>query len=128
MKNIIISIPNALLASGVHKFLRSNATFRIFSEERPDQVEKLCQHIKPDVLLVEVRALAPYNVDDWNRRLLTIRSQRPQCKVAYIVDENTYPQLAQQVTLAKSDQRIDAFFFSSINVSGEYLVAVIDSL
>jgi hypothetical protein len=46
--------------------------------------------------------------------------------VVYVVDENSSPELADQVALACSNRLIDAFVYGT--VSGEYVTALIGSL
>ena len=50
----------------------------------------------------------------------------PDCKAVYVVDENSSPELADQVALARYNRLIDAFVYGT--VSGEYVTALIGSL
>lgn len=126
MRNVVVCIPNALLAGGIELYLKKNSDFRICREESPAAVVGLCVQIPADVLLVEVRERSPHTIDEWNERVKTIKEQYPDCKAVYVVDENGAPDLADRVTLARRDRLIDAFLFGT--VSGEYLAAVVDSL
>jgi hypothetical protein len=69
------------------------------------------------------------NGDSIENRLQEIEELRkglPDCKIALMCDENTYPELANEVTKIKRDKKIDSFFYSS--VSANYLTAVLSSM
>ena len=126
MKKIIVSIPNALLAGGVVMYLKKNPDFKVYREDNPSGIEDLCIASKADVLLAEVRERPPHTLDEWNIRVKEIKKSLPDCKVVYVVDENSSPDLADQVALARSNRLIDAFVYGT--VSGEYVTALIGSL
>ncbi len=126
MKKIIVSIPNALLAGGVVMYLKKNPDFKVYREDNPSGIEDLCIASKADVLLAEVRERPPHTLDEWNIRVKEIKKSLPDCKVVYVVDENSSPELADQVALARSNRLIDAFVYGT--VSGEYVTALIGSL
>ena len=126
MKKIIVSIPNALLAGGVVMYLKKNPDFKVYREDNPSGIEDLCIASKADVLLAEVRERPPHTLDEWNIRVKAIKKNLPDCKVVYVVDENSSPDLADQVALARSNRLIDAFVYGT--VSGEYVTALIGSL
>ena len=126
MKKIIVSIPNALLAGGVVMYLKKNLDFKVYREDNPSGIEDLCIASKADVLLAEVRERPPHTLDEWNIRVKAIEKSLPDCKVVYVVDENSSPELADQVALARSNRLIDAFVYGT--VSGEYVTALIGSL
>ena len=126
MKKIIVSIPNALLAGGVVMYLKKNPDFKVYREDNPSGIEDLCIASKADVLLAEVRERPPHTLDEWNIRLNEIKKKLPDCKAVYVVDENSSPELADQVALARSNRLIDAFIYGT--VSGEYVTALVGSL
>ena len=126
MKKIIVSIPNALLAGGVVMYLKKNPDFKVYREDNPSGIEDLCIASKADVLLAEVQERPPHTLDEWNIRVKAIKKSLPDCKAVYVVDENSSPELADQVALARSNRLIDAFVYGT--VSGEYVTALIGSL
>ena len=126
MKKIIVSIPKVLLAGGVVMYLKKNPDFKVYREDNPSGIEDLCIASKADVLLAEVRERPPHTLDEWNIRVKEIKKNLPDCKVVYVVDENSSPELADQVALARSNRLIDAFVYGT--VSGEYVTALIGSL
>jgi hypothetical protein len=126
LKKIVVSIPNALLAGGVVMYLKKNPDFKVYREDNPSGIESLCVASKADVLLAEVLDRHPHTLDEWNIRLNKIKKKLPDCKVVYVVDENSSPKLADQVALARSNRLIDAFIYGT--VSGEYVTALVGSL
>ena len=126
MKKIVVSIPNALLAGGVVMYLKKNPDFKVHREDNPLGIEDLCIVSKADVLLAEVRKRSPNTLDEWNIRVKEIKKNLPDCKAVYVVDENSSPDLADRVALARSNRLIDAFVYGT--VSGEYMTALIGSL
>ena len=126
MKKIIVSIPNALLAGGVVMYLKKNPDFKVYREDNPSGIEDLCIASKADVVVAEVRERSPNTLDEWNIRVKEFKKRVPDCKAVYVVDENSSPELADQVALARSNRLIDAFVYGT--VSGEYVTALIGSL
>ncbi len=126
MKSIVVSIPNNLLSGGLCLYLKDEPDFRVFPEDRLEQLVDTCVVAGADVLLAEVRHYSPYTVGDWLTRFEEIRKQLPRCKIAFVVDENSSPKVAEEVKQAKSKGLIDTFFYGT--VSGEYVTAVIGSL
>ena len=55
-----------------------------------------------------------------------IKEKHPDCKIVFIVDENSEKQIACQVKQAKKDGLIDQFIYGSISAS--YLSDIVDSL
>lgn len=126
MKKVIVSIPNALLAGGIVMYLEKNPDFEVFREDSAPGIEELCIAGRTDVLLAEIRERAPYTLEEWNSRVREIKRRLPDCKVVYIVDENSSPDLAEQVALVRANRLIDAFVYGT--VSGEYVTALVSSL
>lgn len=126
MKSIVVSIPNTLLSGGLCLYLKKEPGFRVFREDRLEQLADTCVAAGADVLLAEVHHRSPYTVGDWLRRSEEVKEKLPRCKVAFVVDENSSPEVAEEVRIAKGEGLIDAFFYGT--VSGEYMTAVIGSL
>ena len=126
MKKIIVSIPNALLAGGVVMYLKKNPDFKVYREDDPIGIEELCISSKADVVVAEVRERPFHTLDEWNIRVKEIKKKLPDCRAVYVVDENSSPELADQVALARGNRLIDAFVYGT--VSGEYMTALIGSL
>ena len=126
MKNIVVCIPNTLLAGGIVMYLQKNPEFNVYREDSPRGIVDLCFGTHADVLLVEVRERPMHTIEEWNDRIKEIHKKNPHCRTVYVVDENSFPDLAERVMHTRSERLIDAFFYGT--VSGEYVTAVIDSL
>ena len=55
-----------------------------------------------------------------------VRASTPNCKIVFLCDENSAPDLAREVMQAKKDGLIDNFFYSS--VGSRYLVAALTAM
>ncbi len=126
MKTIVVSIPNSLMAGGICKYLEQDPGLKVIRDDRGKKTSVTCLAAKADVLLAEARHYSPYTVSDWLAEHGTIKAERPQCKLAIVVDENSCPQTADEVQEARAKGLLDVFFFGT--VSGEYVTAVIASL
>ena len=128
MKKIVVSIQNGLLAEGIVQMLKDSGEFhpiRTVSEKK-DSVVQNCQALFADILLAEVSYASATAIE---RRLLEVKELRtvlPECKIAFLCDENSSPEIAREVMNAKKDGYIDGFFYSS--VTAKYLVAALCAL
>ena len=128
MKKIGISIQNGLLAEGIIRMLHENGEFlpfRIISP-RKNGVVSNCLLQGADILLAEVSYATGATIDGRLAEARTLRAERPECKIAFLCDENSSPEIAREVMTAKKDGVIDAFFYSS--VTAKYLVAALDAI
>ena len=128
MRDILISIRNDFVAEAVIRCLAETGDFRPFKLlfAREDEVVRECEAIKPEILLSEV---AFGKATDLKTRLAeakTLRASAPDCKIVFLCDENSAPDLAREVMQAKKDGLIDNFFYSSVGSS--YLVAALTAL
>jgi DNA-binding NarL/FixJ family response regulator len=128
MRDIVISIRNDFVADAVIGGLAESGEFQpiklLFS--RRDEVLCECDAVRPELLLCEV-AFGRYT--DMKTRLAEAREVKrrvPGCKIVFLCDENSAPELAGQVVQAKRDGRIDGFFYSSVGL--EYLVAALTAM
>ena len=126
MKNIVVCIPNSLLAGGIVMYLERDPNFRVYRDDSAIRIEEFCVVARADVVVAEVRERSPHTIEEWNDRIKEIRKKLPDCKTVYVVDENSSPDLADRVALVRSEKLIDAFVYGT--VSGEYLTAVVGSL
>ena len=55
-----------------------------------------------------------------------LKNKLPDCKIVLLCDENSAPDIARRVMLAKKEGLIDAFFYSS--VTAKYLIAALSAL
>ena len=128
MKKVVVGIQNSLLAEAIIRILHDSGEFWSVrcSDSRGNDVVKECQAFLGDVLLMDVSYAKETNMNARLQVCEQVRKIRPECKIALICDENSFPEIAQEVTFAKKRGMIDAFFYSS--VSGTYLTAILDTL
>ena len=112
MRDIIISIRNDFVAEAIIGSLEKAGDFQpyklLFS--RDDEVIRECEAVQPEILLSEV---AFGRATDLRTRLAeakAVRANTPNCKIVFLCDENSAPDLAREVMQAKKDGLIDNFF------------------
>ena len=128
MIKIVVSIQNGLLAEGIIQMLKESGEFypiRLVSN-RQDSMLKNCQAIGADLVLSEVSFAAGTTIDTRLVEAKELRSLLPGCKIAFLCDENSSPDIAREVANAKKDGIIDGFFYAS--VTAKYLVAALEAL
>ena len=86
----------------------------------------LSYDVQANILILEVTAYAPWQLDTQLALRRRLRTTCPECRVALVVDEVHERPLADKVRRAKKDGLIDGFIYGS--VSSAYLSAVIDTL
>lgn len=127
MRRVVIDMQNYLFADAVAKALmREDTDFEIYMSESPDKTVDLCRMAVPYALLMEVTRFAPRLFSERIKIRNEVKALSPDCKMAFIVDENIEKDLARKVKQAKKDGLIDQFIYSSI--SAAYLIALIDVL
>lgn len=128
MKKIGISIQNGLLAEGIMQMLNENGGFQSFRIVNPkkDGVVSNCRIQQADILLAEVSYASDATIDGRLMEARALRKERPECKIAFLCDENSSPEIAKEVMNAKKDGIIDAFFYSSVTT--KYLAAALEAI
>lgn len=129
MKTIVVSVQNGLLAEAIIGMLNDSGEFRparIPVESKKTAVADNCEMLSADILLAEVSYAVGTTVETRLREVREVRAKIPGCKIVLLCDENSAPDIASEVTLAKKDGLIDNFFYSS--VTAKYLLAALISL
>ena len=98
----------------------------MYQSESPKKTVELCSCTQADILIMEVTAYTPWRFEERMKIRDELRKVNPECKIVFVVDENTEKKLADKVRRAKKDGLIDNFIYGS--VSATYLSAVIDTL
>ena len=128
MRDIVISVRNDFVAEAVIKSLEKAGDFQpfklLFSQE--DEVVRECEIMQPDILLSEVAFGRATNLKTRLAEARAVRANAPNCKIVFLCDENSAPDLANEVMRAKKDGLVDNFFYSS--VGSRYLVAALTAL
>lgn len=115
MKTVWVDICNSLMAASVQQILMQN--------------EQLCLYdgrSTADVALMEVSYAPGCNMDGRLTVARKIRAAVPGCRIVLLCDENSAPEMARQVVLAKKDGKIDNFVYSSVSES--YLAAMLAAI
>ena len=127
MRRVVIDMQNTLFADAVAEALRRfDSDFDPVMSESPDKTLALCNAVLANILIMEVSAYAPWKLEERMKIRNELRKVNPDCKIVFVVDENTEKKLADKVRRAKKDGLIDNFIYGS--VSATYLSAVIDTL
>lgn len=127
LRRVVIDMQNALFSDAVAgALLRFDSDFDPVMSESPDKTLSLCNTMLANVLIMEVTAYTPYRPEERMEIRDRLRKTNPDCKIVFVVDENTDKKLADKVRQAKKDGLIDNFIYES--TSSTYLSAVIDAL
>ena len=128
MRDIVLSIRNNLVCEALTRSLAESGEFRpyklLFSRE--NEVLRECKAISPEILLLEVAFGRKTDLKTRLAEASEVRQSLPNCKIIFLCDENSSPELANQVVQAKRDGQIDAFFYAS--VGSRYLVAALTAI
>ncbi len=127
MRRVVVDMQNVLFADAIATALRDfDSDFEVFKSESPDKTLDLCADTEANILIMEVTAYMPWKIEERMKIRDELRKVNPDCKIVFVVDENTEKKLADKVRRAKKDGLIDNFIYGS--VSSTYLSAVIDAL
>ena len=128
MRDIVLSIRNNLVCEALTRSLEESGEFRpyklLFSRE--NEVLRECKALSPDILLLEVAFGRRTDLKTRLAEASEVRQNSPNCKIIFLCDENSSPELANQVVQAKKDGQIDEFFYAS--VGSRYLVAALTAI
>lgn len=128
MKKIVVSIGNGLLAEAITRALGNCGEFRPFRAKvgRDANVVSDCEMMSADMLLAEVSYAEGTTIGTCLMKAREVRQKLPDCKIVFLCDKNSAPDIARDVMQAKKDGLIDNFFYSS--VTEKYLIAALTSL
>ena len=129
MVKILVSIQNGLLAEAMTAMLRGSGEFEPFPipvGNKNSNVVSECKMLDIQMALLEVTYTNGTTLETRLNEVKLIRSRMPNCKIVLLCDENSAPNIARNVMLAKKDGLIDGFFYSS--VTARYLLAALLAL
>lgn len=128
MKNIVVSIGNGLLSEAIINMLKNSGEFKPFRVmvQKKGSIANDCEALSADILLMDVSYASGTTIETRVDEAKQVRKKTPSCKLVMLCDENSTPDIAHEVSYAKKDGLIDAFFFSS--VTEKYLTAALVSL
>jgi hypothetical protein len=129
MVKILVSIQNGLLAEAMAVMLRESGEFEPFpisAGNKNSDVARECELLDVQMVLLEVSYANGTTLETRMKEVRQIRSRIPNCKIVLLCDENSAPEIARDVMLAKKDGLIDNFFYSS--VTARYILAALLAL
>ena len=128
MKRIVVSMQNGLLAESIMRILEESNEFLIYRSVigSRNSLAADCAMYGAEIVLMEASLGLGSSLQSRLAETKQIKTANPVCKVVVLCDENTAPDLAREVVLAKKDGLVDGFLYSS--VTGSYLVAALASL
>ena len=128
MRDIVISIRNHLVAEAGIRSLVESGEFQPFKLlfSRDGEVVEECKNLVPDILLLEVAFGRKTDLATRLAEASEVKSKVQGCKIVFLCDENSSPDIARGVMHAKKDGKIDDFFFSSVGT--RYLTAALIAL
>ena len=129
MEKIVVSIGNGLLAEAITQMLTDSDEFQPFCIEvssKKIDIATQCEMLSAEMVIAEVSYANGTTVATRLSQVKEIRKKAPKCKIVLLCDENSAPDIAREVMIAKKDGLIDAFFYSS--VTSKYLLAALTAL
>ena len=129
MVKILVSIHNGLLAEAMTAMLRESGEFEPFPlsvGNKNSDIARECELRDVQMVLLEVSYANGTTLETRMKEVRQIRSAVPSCKIVLLCDENSAPEIARDVMLAKKDGFIDNFFYSS--VTAKYILAALLAL
>lgn len=129
MVKILVSIHNGLLAEAMTAMLRGSGEFEPFPlsvGNKNSDIARECELRDVQMVLLEVSYANGTTLETRMKEVRQIRSTVPSCKIVLLCDENSAPEIARDVMLAKKDGLIDNFFYSS--VTARYILAALLAL
>ena len=129
MVRILLSIHNGLMAEAITGMLRECGEFepfRVSVGNRKADIAEECAMLEAQMVLMEVSYAGGTTLETRVKEARQIRGGSPDCKIIFLCDENSAPNIAREVMLAKKDGLIDGFFYSS--VTARYLMAALIAL
>ena len=129
MRKIVVSIGNGLLAEAITKMLTESGEFepyRIGVGSKKNNICEKCEMYSANMLLSEVGYSIGTGFETRLNEARAVREKMPDCQIVFLCDENSSPEIARKVMLAKKDGAIDAFFYASVTT--RYLQAALEAL
>ena len=111
MKKIGISIQNGLLAEGIIRMLHENGEFQPFRITSPKKngVVSNCLLQGADILLAEVSYANGATIEGRLSEAKALRAEKPECKIAFLCDENSSPEIAKAVMTATTQRDLPIY-------------------
>lgn len=128
VRRIIVNMKNYIFADAIAQSLQADkhSDFCVQRAATPEEAKQYAELCEPYAVLLEVTGYPPYVLEERLKLRDAVKAANPNCKVVFIVDENSEEEVAEQVRETKKKGRIDQFIYGSI--SAAYLAALLDTL
>ena len=128
MRRIVVSVQNGLLSEALTQMLHNYGEFEPYrvAVDRKKRTVPACVAWNAEIVLMEASQASCTCLNERLAEVEQIRAAVPDCKIVFLCDENTSPEIAQKLITLKKNREIDAFYYSS--VTGKYLVAALYAL
>ena len=119
---------NYIFADAIAQSLQADkhSDFCVQRAATPEEAMQYARLCEPYAVLLEVTGYPPYVLEERLKIRDAVKAADPDCKVVFIVDENSEEEVAERVREVKKKGLIDQFIYGSISAS--YLVALMDTL
>ena len=128
MRRVILNMKDRIFADAVANTLRADeqGEFYVVPPTTSEEALEYGVTCDPYAVLMEVNGYPPYVLEERLKIRDAVKAADPDCKVVFIVDENSEEEVAEQVREVKKKGLIDQFIYGSI--SADYFVALMDTL
>lgn len=128
MRRVILNMKDRIFADAVANTLRADeqGEFYVVPTTTSEEALEYGVTCDPYAVLMEVNGYPPYVLEERLKIRDAVKKVNPDCKIVFVVDENSEKKVAEEVRRAKKAGRIDQFIYGSISAS--YLVALMDTL
>ena len=128
MRRVILNMKDRIFADAVANTLRADeqGEFYVVPTTTSEEALEYGVTCDPYAVLMEVNGYPPYVLEERLKIRDAVKAADPDCKVVFIVDENSEEEVAEQVREVKKKGLIDQFIYGSISAS--YRVALMDTL
>ena len=119
---------NYVFADAVAQSLQADkhSDFLVQRAATPGETMQYARLCEPYAVLLEVTGYPPYVLEERLKIRDAVKAADPECKVVFIVDENSEEEVAERVREVKKQGLIDQVIYGSVSAS--YLAALMDTL
>ena len=128
VRRVVVNMKNYIFADAIAQSLQADkhCDFCVQRAATPEEARQYAQLCEPYAVLMEVNGYPPYVLEERLKIRDAAKAANPDCKVVFVVDENSEEAVAERVREVKKKGLIDQFIYGSI--SANYLVALMDTL
>ncbi|MDO5726083.1 MAG: hypothetical protein Q4P29_07300 [Tissierellia bacterium] len=125
MAKLALALQQRILQKPMKTTIEQSTGYEVYIIEDYKLIADLSLDLKVDVLLMEVVALPPWDLDGCLKIVKDVEQHMPDCMIVFLCDAKNN-NLGKDVAKAKRNHQIDAFVFSDTNY--DFLIATLQSL